>query len=155
MPLRDLSETLYGKVFICFWWISFIYLAGEITAVETRKLECKIDAGFKLIIKHISLVWWFHVFLGHLGWKRRQTTWIFNPAPQDFLSLNWKDMHLMDGSLSRIGWMMALKELWWTSLWPRGDQWWMAFLRGHRWDQHQSTSLSVSWTVGLRVPWAS
>jgi len=40
------------------------------------------------------------------------------------LSLNWRYMDLMDGSLSGqgIGWMVILKELWSNVRCPGGDQ---------------------------------
>lgn len=36
-----------------------------------------------------------------------------------------------------------------------GEQWWVAFIRGHYWDWHCLTTLSAPWTVSLSAPSAN
>lgn len=144
---RPYWHTIWEDIYLFLMDLLYLSGRGNHSTVESRKPECKIDAGVELIGQHISLVWWFHGFFGDLQWKRGQTTWTFNPAPQDVLSLNWKVMRI-DGSPDGI----VQKELWWTSLWPSGDQCLMTFLRGYHWDQHWPIYLSVPWTLGLRIP---
>lgn len=51
--------------------------------------------------------------------------------------------NLLDG---HIPW-----ELWSMSWCQSGKQWWFLLLRGRYWDQHYSTSLLETWTVGLTI----